>query len=229
MYHFLTYIHPSWHRFFDQEFGKEYIQTLRIKLNHEYTQGKTILPPTQHIFHAFEILPLDQVRVVILGQDPYHGVWQAHGLSFSVPLGVRLPPSLINIYKEIESDCHVTMNYQSGDLTHRSKQGILLLNASLTVLEGQPNSHASYGRHTLTDHLISYVNTYHTHLIFILWGNFAKKKAWLIDQTKHTILTSAHPSPLSAYQWFFGAHHFSQCNTDLQAHGYHPVVWSNVW
>lgn len=176
MYKFLPSIHPSWHQFFQAEFQSPYIVDLRSKLNQDYLASRTIYPPTEDVFRVFGLLPLDQVKVVILGQDPYHGLGQAHGLSFSVPTGVRLPPSLVNIYHEIQSDCQVTMNMQDGDLTYLVKQGVLLLNASLTVLAGQANSHASYGWHTLTDHVISHINMQCDHIVFILRGNFAKKK-----------------------------------------------------
>ena len=177
------------------------------------------------IFNAFNATDFDQVKVVIIGQDPYHGPHQAHGLSFSVQKGIKPPPSLLNIYKEIESDLGIKMPRKNGDLTHWANQGVLLLNASLTVRADQPNSHAGIGWQTFTDSVIQELNDRKEHLVFMLWGNFAKEKGARIDEKKHLVLRSVHPSPFAADKGFFGSKHFSKTNQYLIQHGIEPIDW----
>ncbi|RYY65424.1 MAG: uracil-DNA glycosylase, partial [Chitinophagaceae bacterium] len=203
-------IHPSWKEVLKDEFTKPYFQQIVTFLRSEKAAGKTIYPPGSLIFNAFEQTPFENVSVVILGQDPYHGPGQAHGLSFSVQKGVKLPPSLVNIFKEIKSDIGVDMPAGMGDLTHWAQQGVLLLNAALTVRAGEAYSHAKYGWADFTDAVISKISAEKENVVFLLWGKFAQEKQGLIDATKHHVLKAAHPSPLSAHNGFFGSKHFSK-------------------
>ena len=221
-------LHPSWQAVIGDEFEKPYMQTLRDFLKQEKAAGKVIYPPSPLIFNAFNHTPFEQVRVVIIGQDPYHGQHngrpQAHGLSFSVPDGVRLPPSLMNIFKEISSDLGLRMS-DKGDLTPWANQGVLLLNATLTVEQAQAGSHQGRGWEIFTDAAIAALNAHRQHLVFVLWGSYAQKKGALIDETKHLVLRSVHPSPLSAHRGFFGNHQFSTINQYLIAHNQSGVDW----
>lgn len=222
-------LHPTWQAVIGDEFEKPYMQQLRAFLQQEKAAGKTIYPPGRLIFNAFNHTPFDKVRVVIIGQDPYHGQNnqgqpQAHGLSFSVPDGIDLPPSLQNIYKEIEADLNIKMS-KSGDLTAWANQGVLLLNATLTVEQAQAGSHQGKGWETFTDMVISALNAHRQHLVFVLWGSYAQKKGAMIDQTKHLVLKSVHPSPLSAHRGFFGNHQFSAINQYLLNQNQPAIDW----
>lgn len=204
------------------EFEKPYFHTLTEFLRQAH-QAKTVYPPPTNIFHAFEACPLQKTLVVILGQDPYHGKGQAHGLCFSVNDGIALPPSLQNIYKELFSDLGVPRR-SSGNLDHWAKQGILLLNSTLTVEAGHAGSHQGRGWEEFTDAVIRTLAEQQEHIVFLLWGAYAQKKAAVIDNTKHLLLKSAHPSPFSATK-FFGNKHFSKTNTYLIEHGKPPIIW----
>jgi len=217
-------LHPSWQAVIGEEFDKPYMQALRTFLKQEKAAGKITYPPSPLIFNAFNHTPFDKVRVVIIGQDPYHGIGQAHGLSFSVPEGVALPPSLMNIFKEIEADLGVKMS-KKGDLTPWANQGVLLLNATLTVEMANAGSHQKRGWETFTDAAIAALNTHREGLVFVLWGSYAQKKGEIIDPTKHLVLKSTHPSPLSAHRGFFGNHQFSKINDYLIKHGQAPIEW----
>ncbi|HSR01230.1 MAG TPA: uracil-DNA glycosylase [Methylophilaceae bacterium] len=217
-------LHPSWQAIIGQEFDKPYMQALRNFLKREKVFGKTIFPPGALIFNAFNHTPFEKVRVVIIGQDPYHGPNQAHGLSFSVPEGIALPPSLINIFKEIESDLNIKMS-GSGDLTPWAEQGVLLLNATLTVEQAKAGSHQKRGWEMFTDAAIKALNARRQNLVFVLWGSYAQKKGEAIDSSKHLILKSVHPSPLSAHRGFFGNHQFSKINQYLIEHGQRSINW----
>ena len=216
-------IEKSWKEALKDEFLSPYFENLKAKLiiSKKYA---TVFPPSNLIFNAFNLTPFDKVKVVILGQDPYHGDNQAMGLSFSVPKGVKIPPSLINIYKEIYDDVGI-IEPNSGDLTYWAKQGVLLLNASLSVEKGKPNSHKDFGWHLFSDAVIKKISDEKNGVIFLLWGNFAKNKANLIDQNKHFILTAPHPSPL-ARGGFFGCKHFSKTNEILKKLGKSPIDWN---
>lgn len=218
-------IEESWKQALRQEFSKNYFLEIVQYLRLEKMAKKTIYPPGGLIFNAFELTPLDQVKVVIIGQDPYHGVGQAHGLCFSVQTGVPPPPSLVNIFKELQSDIGIPIP-KHGNLTHWAQQGVLLLNASLTVRSQEPMSHAKIGWSHFTDAVIKKVSDNCHHVVFILWGKFAQEKQTLIDETKHKVLKAAHPSPLSAYNGFFGCKHFSQTNEYLIQQGIDPIDWS---
>ncbi|MBO9595018.1 MAG: uracil-DNA glycosylase [Niabella sp.] len=217
-------IEQSWKKELQDEFQKPYFETLAEHLKTEKQAGKTIYPAGKNIFNAFNTTPFNQVKVLLLGQDPYHGPGQAHGLCFSVQKGVPPPPSLVNIYKELHADLGVPIP-KSGDLTHWAQQGVFMLNASLTVRAGEPMSHAKIGWATFTDAVIRKVSDHKQHVVFILWGRFAQEKAALIDASKHLIIKSAHPSPLSAHNGFFGSRPFSKTNEYLVAHGIDPVDW----
>lgn len=216
-------IEPSWKKALEEEFGKPYFKELTEFVRGEYL-SVTVFPPPRFIFHAFELCPFDKVKVVILGQDPYHGDGQAHGLSFSVPDGVSLPPSLKNIYIEIVNDMGGKVP-RHGNLEHWATQGVLLLNATLTVRAHSPASHQGKGWEVFTDAVIKTLSDKKEHLVFILWGNYAKQKSALIDWQKHLVLESAHPSPFSAQNGFFGNRHFSQTNAYLAKHGHEPIKW----
>ena len=216
-------IEPSWREALQSEFDKPYFAALAQQLHAEKAAGRTIFPPGGQIFRAFNLCPLDATKVVILGQDPYHGYGQAMGLCFSVPQGVPAPPSLKNIFREIETDLGVQMS-GSPDLTPWARQGVLLLNAVLTVRAGEPTSHGGIGWQTFTDAVIRTVSERRDGVVFLLWGNYARSKAPLIDGERHLVLEAAHPSPL-ARGAFFGCRHFSRCNAYLTAHGEAPIDW----
>ena len=216
-------LEKSWKELLQDEFAKPYFQTLSEFVHDEY-KANTIYPPAKFIFNALDSLPVDQVKVVILGQDPYHGPGQAHGLSFSVPDGIALPPSLQNIYKEIQSDLGKA-SPRSGNLDRWVKQGVLLLNATLTVRAHQAGSHQNRGWEQFTDAIIHRLAEQKDHLVFILWGAYAQRKGAFIDTEKHLVIKSAHPSPLSAFNGFFGSRPFSQTNTYLESHGEKPIDW----
>ena len=216
-------IEKSWKQRLAPEFEKEYFVKLTEFVRAEYA-SKTIYPPARLIFNAFDHCPFDDVKVVIIGQDPFHGPGQAHGLCFSVAEGVPNPPSLQNIFKEILSDLGKPLP-PNGDLTRWARQGVLLLNATLTVQAHQAGSHQRKGWETFTDAAIRHLAEEREHLVFILWGAYAQKKGAFIDCNKHLVLTSAHPSPLSAYNGFFGNKHFSRANEYLKAHGMAEIEW----
>ena len=216
-------IEQSWKNALADEFGKPYFESLVRFLHKEKTEGKRIFPPGSQIFRAFDLTPVDKVKVVILGQDPYHGPGQAHGLSFSVPEGVPAPPSLKNIFKEIETDMGVRMSGYPN-LENWARQGVLLLNAVLTVRSGEAASHSKIGWEQFTDAVIRYVSNNCEGVVFMLWGNFARGKRDLIDHSRHCVLEAAHPSPL-ARGAFFGCRHFSRANAWLAANGKAPVNW----
>ncbi len=218
-------IHPSWKEVLKNEFEKTYFQQIVLFLKTEKAQGKMIYPPGPLVFNAFNTTPFDKVAVVILGQDPYHGAGQAHGLSFSVPAGIKPPPSLANIFKELATDIGIQMPEQYGNLTRWAEQGVLLLNASLTVRAGEPMSHAKYGWAEFTDAVIQAISDNKKGVVFILWGKFAQEKQPLIDETKHFVLKAAHPSPFSADKGFFGCRHFSKTNQLLMQQGHVPIDW----
>jgi uracil-DNA glycosylase len=221
-------LHPSWLAFIGDELKKPYMQALRAFLKQEKAAGKVIYPPSPLIFNAFNHTHFDKVRVVIIGQDPYHGDDQAHGLSFSVPKGIAPPPSLLNIFKEIESDLGIKMNYRiskSGDLTPWADQGVLLLNATLTVEQSKAGAHQGKGWEAFTDAAIAALNAHRDGLVFVLWGSYAQKKGAFIDEKKHLVLKSVHPSPLSAHRGFFGNHQFSTINQYLIKQGQTPIDW----
>jgi uracil-DNA glycosylase len=218
-------IEDSWKELLKQEFDKPYFQQIPLHLKTEKSQGKTIYPPGRLIFNAFNTTPIDKIKVVIIGQDPYHGPNQAHGLCFSVQNGVPPPPSLINIFKELQDDIGMAIP-RHGNLTKWAEQGVFLLNASLTVRAGEPMSHSKIGWASFTDSVIKKISDHSKHVVFLLWGKFAQDKRILIDETKHLILKSAHPSPLSAYAGFFGCKHFSKANAYLISKGIDPVDWS---
>lgn len=218
-------IEPSWKEVLKSEFNKPYFQQIALHLKTEKAQYKTIYPPGSLIFNAFDKTPVSSLKAVILGQDPYHGQGQAHGLCFSVPDGVAQPPSLINIFKELNTDIGMPIP-ASGNLTHWAKQGVFLLNASLTVRSGEPMSHAKIGWAEFTDTVIRRISETKEHVVFLLWGKFAQEKRVLIDESKHLILKAAHPSPLSAYAGFFGCKHFSKANQYLVSKGIDPIDWT---
>lgn len=217
-------IDNSWREHIGAEFEKPYFSALTDFVRHEYTTT-TCYPPGSLFFNAFNLCPFDRVKVVIIGQDPYHEPGQAQGLSFSVPEGVPLPPSLQNIFKEIQLDLGKPMP-PTGDLTRWAEQGVLLLNATLTVRAHQAASHQRHGWEQFTDAAIRALNAERENLVFILWGGYARSKAQLIDRSRHLVLESVHPSPLSANRGgWFGNHHFSQCNAYLREHGEQEIDW----
>ena len=217
-------IEQSWKEALSAEFEKDYFKKLTDFVRNEYLSGNVIYPAAKNIFNAFNLCPLSNVNVVIIGQDPYHEPGQAHGLCFSVQDGVKLPPSLINIYKEIESDLgHKSKT--NGDLSDWAKQGVLLLNSTLTVQAHVAASHSGRGWETFTDAVIKTIATQKKHVVYMLWGSFAQKKAEYVNRSENLILTSAHPSPLSAPRGFFGNHHFSRANEYLIANGKTPIDW----
>jgi len=215
----------GWKKSLENEFNAEYFHDLVDFLKNEKLSKQIVYPPGPLIFNAFNQTDLDKVKVVIIGQDPYHGPNQAHGLSFSVQKGIPAPPSLVNIFKEIKSDLGITNQKTMGDLTYWAQQGVLLLNATLTVRANQPNSHAGIGWQKFTDAVIHILNEQCEHLVFILWGNFAKEKGMHIDSKKHLVLKAAHPSPFSADKGFFGCKHFSKTNEYLVKQGKTPIDW----
>jgi uracil-DNA glycosylase len=220
-----TTLHPSWLPALQNEFQKPYMLGLNQFLEQEYKQGTIVYPKPSDVFNAFKFTPFNEVKVVILGQDPYHGANQAHGLSFSVQKGVAVPPSLKNIYKELQTDIPGFNMPSHGDLSSWAKQGVLLLNTTLTVRAGEPGSHQKMGWEQFTDQAIRALSEQREGLVFMLWGRYAQAKASLIDSTKHVVLTAAHPSPFSAYNGFFGCTHFSKANAYLVKKGEKPIVW----
>jgi uracil-DNA glycosylase len=216
-------IEPSWKEHLEPEFEKPYFAELTKFVKSEYA-GHAVYPPPKDIFRAFDLCPFDGVKVVILGQDPYHGALQANGLAFAVHQGVRTPPSLQNIFKEIESDIGYPVS-RDGDLSRWAKQGVLLLNATLTVRAGTPGSHQGVGWEAFTDAAVKALSEGREHLVFMLWGSYAKQKGAVIDRTKHLVLEAAHPSPFSADKGFFGCRHFSKANAYLAEHGMAPIEW----
>jgi uracil-DNA glycosylase len=217
-------IDASWKKILKDEFSKPLFEQIVLHIKTEKSQGKIIYPPGSLIFNAFNTTPFEKVKVVILGQDPYHGSGQAHGLCFSVQNGVPPPPSLVNIFKELQEDIGVPIPGH-GNLTHWAEQGVFLLNASLTVRAGEPMSHSKIGWAQFTDQVIKKISSEKEHVVFILWGKFAQEKKLLIDESKHCILRSAHPSPLSAHAGFFGCKHFSKTNVYLMNNGIDPIDW----
>lgn len=213
----------SWITNLGDELVQPYFKILELKLSQEYAT-KTIYPPKEQIFSAFNLTPFEKVKVVIIGQDPYHGPNQAHGLCFSVQPGIKNPPSLANIYKEIESDLNIKMP-PHGHLKAWAEQGVLMLNSILTVEAGKPMSHKNLGWEKFTDHVINLINEKKENVVFMLWGSPAHAKAKNVDPKKHYILKSVHPSPLSSYRGFFGCKHFSQCNDYLISKGIEPINW----
>ena len=218
-------IDESWKKVLKNEFLKPYFLEAVTFLKTEKALGKIIYPPGSLLFNAFDTTPFDEVKVVLLGQDPYHGQGQAHGLSFSVPDGIRPPPSLVNIFKELHSDTGMPIPLQ-GNLTGWAKQGVLLLNACLSVRANEPLSHSKIGWIPFTDSVISKISALKENVVFLLWGKFAQEKQVLIDETKHLVLKAAHPSPYSAPNGFFGCRHFSKTNEYLVRNGSDPIDWS---
>lgn len=218
-------IEESWKNVLKAEFSKSYFENIVAFLKTEKAQGKIIYPPGSLIFNAFEKTPFNKLKVLLLGQDPYHGQGQAMGLSFSVPKGIRQPPSLINIFKELHDDVGTPIP-TTGDLTPWAEQGVMLLNAALTVRAGEPNSHAKTGWHHFTDAVIKKVSDEKEGIVFLLWGAFAHQKQELIDQSKHHVLKAAHPSPYSADKGFFGCRHFSKTNEYLVKQKQQPIDWA---
>ena len=218
-------IDPSWRPYLEKEFQKPYMQELMAFLDKEEAAGKVIYPAKENILAAFDQTKFDQVKVVVIGQDPYHGQGQAHGLSFSVNESVPAPPSLINIFKELESDLHIPRP-SSGSLVHWAREGVLLLNSVLTVEHGKAGSHHKKGWEKFTDRVIEVLNENKKNLVFILWGSPAQKKAEKVDSTKHLLIKSPHPSPLSSYRGFFCSKPFSKTNAYLQQHHISPIHWS---
>ncbi|MCZ2442929.1 MAG: uracil-DNA glycosylase [Flavobacteriales bacterium] len=219
----LIRLHTSWYEMLKTEFDQPYFQQLKQYLIAEREQY-IIYPPGAFIFRAFDSTPFNCVKVVLIGQDPYHGQGQAEGLSFSVPHGIKAPPSLKNIFKELYNDLGI-LPPQHGNLTRWTQEGVLLLNAVLTVRAGQPGSHSQKGWEIFTDQVIRTLSAQRTHLVFLLWGRYAAEKSNLIDTEKHLILKAAHPSPYSAATGFFGCKHFSKTNQYLQKHNIQPVNW----
>ena len=221
-------LEEGWKNALAEEFGAEYMKGLKKKLVEEMKAGVVIYPPAREIFNAFNLTPFDKVKVVILGQDPYHGKGQAHGLSFSVPDGITTPPSLANIFKEIESDLEVKISKINGNLESWAKQGVLLLNAILTVRANNPASHRNLGWEKLTNVTIKALSDKREHIVFILWGKFAQEKESLIDTRKHLVLKAPHPSPFSANSGFFGCKHFSKTNDYLLKTNQTPIEWTPI-
>lgn len=217
-------ISESWKKHLEGEFEKPYFAELTAFVKKEYL-SEAVYPPPRYIFRAFDLTPFDEVKVVILGQDPYHGPKQANGLCFAVEEGITLPPSVQNIFKEIEKEFGEPMRSKSGDLSRWATQGVLLLNATLTVRAHVAGSHQGKGWEQFTDAAVRALSEEREHLVFMLWGNYAKQKGAHIDTRKHLVLTSAHPSPFSAYNGFFGNNHFKQANEYLVEHGKKPIDW----
>ena len=220
-------LEPYWKAALQEEIQKPYMRDLRTFLLNELRAQKKIYPQPTEYFAAFNLTPLDKVKVVILGQDPYHGPNQAHGLCFSVREGVAIPPSLVNIFTELKNDLGIEKP-EYGSLTGWAKQGVLLLNATLTVEAGKAGSHQNKGWEEFTDFAIQYLNQHREHIVFMLWGSFAQKKGAFIDRQRHLVLEAPHPSPLSAHRGFLGSRHFSKANEYLKKHGVAPVDWSKT-
>jgi uracil-DNA glycosylase len=221
-------LEESWKRFLEAEFEKEYMKKLRSFLQSQQEQKKLIYPPNSLIFNAFEHTPFNKVKVVIIGQDPYHGANQAHGLSFSVQKGVPIPPSLQNIFKELQLEFKDFQFPKHGDLSSWADQGVLLLNATLTVEASKAGSHQNQGWETFTDQVIQTLSEQRKGIVFLLWGKYAQAKAGLIDQNKHQVLMAAHPSPFSAYNGFFGCNHFIKTNEYLEKNGGKGIDWGKL-
>lgn len=224
-------LESSWKQALAGEFDKDYMRELREFLVTEKQARKTIYPPGDEIFRALDLTPLDDVKVVIIGQDPYHGPGQAHGLCFSVRPGVPQPPSLVNIFKEINAEFgsdEARLDAVRGCLEPWARQGVLLLNAVLTVERGRAGSHQGHGWETFTDAVVEVLNRRREHLVFMLWGSYAQKKGAMVDRSRHCVLTAPHPSPLSAHRGFFGCKHFTQANDYLRSHGCQGVDWLAV-
>ena len=219
-------IEESWRERLQGEFDKPYFEQLTAFVRQEYMQ-RVVYPPAKLIFNAFNLCPFHRVKVVLIGQDPYHGPGQAQGLCFSVNEGVKFPPSLVNIFKELESDLGVPTP-RSGSLVHWAQQGVFLLNATLTVREHEAGSHQNRGWEEFTDAVIRCLATEREHLVFILWGSYAQRKGAFIDRSRHLVITSPHPSPLSAYHGFFGTKPFSRTNDYLVANGQEPIQWDGI-
>lgn len=215
----------TWKEAIGEEKQKPYFQYILQQVQQAKAAGKTVYPPQSEIFSAFSLTEFEAVKVVILGQDPYHGPNQAHGLAFSVKPPIAPPPSLVNIYKELAQDIPNFQIPHHGYLVDWAKQGVLLLNTVLTVEQGQAHSHANFGWETFTDKVIEQLNLYRENLVFLLWGSHAQKKGQFIDQNRHCVLRAPHPSPLSAHRGFFGCHHFSQANHYLESKGLSPIQW----
>lgn len=220
------FIDPGWKECLKTEFEKPYFAKILECLKQEKLAGKKIYPPEELMYNAFNRTPFDHVQVVIIGQDPYHGEGQANGLCFSVAKGMKPPPSLVNIFKEISSDLGIQIKGENGDLGHWASQGVLLLNASLTVRANEPMSHARIGWIRFTDAVIQRLSIEKKGIVFLLWGKFAQQKKNLIDSKRHRVLEAAHPSPLSAHNGFFGCRHFSLTNEILIAEGLAPIEWN---
>lgn len=218
-------LESSWLAQLQGEFEQPYMQRLKAFLQSEKNQGNVVYPPGADIFNAFNSTPLPQVKVVILGQDPYHGIGQAHGLSFSVPYGVKPPPSLVNIFKELERDLSVPIPVH-GCLQSWAEQGVLLLNATLTVAQANAGTHQGQGWEQFTDRVVECINSEREGVVFMLWGSYAQKKGRVINPERHCVLKSSHPSPLSAYRGFLGCGHFSEANRYLVSKGQAPIDWS---
>jgi uracil-DNA glycosylase len=214
----------GWKASLADQFRSEYFTALKNFIYSEKAEGKTIYPPAKYIFAAFDLTPFENVKVVLLGQDPYHGEGQAHGLCFSVPAGITPPPSLVNIFKELKNDVGITPP-KHGNLQKWAKQGVLLLNATLTVRANTPGSHQHKGWENFTDEVIRLLSSQKSGLVFLLWGKYAQAKETLIDKTKHHVLKAAHPSPFSADSGFFGCRHFSKTNEILLQQGKEPIDW----
>lgn len=217
-------INETWREVLQPQFDSAYFEILTNYVRNAY-QTSVVYPPAGKIFEAFNRTPFDKVKVVILGQDPYHEPGQAHGLCFSVQPGIQVPPSLVNIYKELSQEYQLDYSQRNGDLTHWADQGVLLLNATLTVQAGMAGSHQGKGWETFTDAAIAAISQYRDHVVFLLWGSYARQKGRVIDRTKHLVLEAPHPSPLSVYRGFFGCNHFVQANQYLQQHGLEPIRW----
>ena len=217
-------IHESWKEVLGAEFESPYFAKLAAFVKDAYAHG-TVYPPGRFIFEAFNRTPFDRVKVVILGQDPYHNPHQAHGLCFSVQPGVEPPPSLVNIYKELENEYHRPFLGRNGDLSHWADQGVLLLNATLTVAAGAAGSHQGRGWETFTDAVVRALATRREHLVYMLWGSYAQRKAAYVDRARNLVLACAHPSPLSAFRGFFGCGHFLKADAYLREHGTEPISW----
>lgn len=218
-------LEPQWLEVLADQFEQPYMKSLKAFLRAEKAAGKVVFPSGSNMFSAFNSAPFNKVKVVILGQDPYHQPGQAHGLCFSVPMGIKVPPSLVNIYKELHRDLGLLIP-SHGNLESWAEQGVLLLNATLTVEQSKAGSHQGKGWEIFTDHAVELLNQHREHLVFLLWGAYAQKKGALIDSTKHLVLKSVHPSPLSAHRGFLGCGHFSKTNQYLQAKGLAPIDWS---
>lgn len=217
-------INESWHQVLQPQFDSAYFEILTNYVRNAY-QTSVVYPPAGKIFEAFNRTPFDKVKVVILGQDPYHEPGQAHGLCFSVQPGIQVPPSLVNIYKELSQEYQLDYSQRNGDLSHWADQGVLLLNATLTVQAGMAGSHQGKGWETFTDAAIEALSKHREHIVFLLWGSYARQKGRVIDRTKHLVLEAPHPSPLSVYRGFFGCNHFVKTNQYLQQHGLEPIQW----